>query len=251
MIRERYAPWLNLLADLLHSPAGCFISEVIWTSTRSHWNRWCCRISSLPILIRLGPGKRSGSAFTPCSLLHNPSHLKPQPAATVKASNKCIDMWRPNDDRFLEIKLCVFRFTVMLLYRPRSRHRNPSFKFLPHFTCGGSVHLIVNNQIGYTTPAMNARSSVHNLMSEKWYRPLFMSMGFPEDAARATTTLLSPQQTPRKIHIDLIARWLGHNELDEPVSLNPSCIRNIRARKSVPELYETLCLGFYPSRQYI
>lgn len=32
---------------------------------------------------------------------------------------------------------------------------------LPHFTCGGSIHVVVNNQIGYTTPAMNSRSSIY------------------------------------------------------------------------------------------
>jgi probable 2-oxoglutarate dehydrogenase E1 component DHKTD1 len=32
---------------------------------------------------------------------------------------------------------------------------------LPHFSSGGSVHLVVNNQIGYTTPAMNSRSSIY------------------------------------------------------------------------------------------
>ena len=32
---------------------------------------------------------------------------------------------------------------------------------LPHFTIGGSIHVIVNNQIGYTTPSVNSRSSYH------------------------------------------------------------------------------------------
>ena len=32
---------------------------------------------------------------------------------------------------------------------------------LPHFTSGGSIHVVVNNQIGYTTPAMNSRSSIY------------------------------------------------------------------------------------------
>jgi probable 2-oxoglutarate dehydrogenase E1 component DHKTD1 len=32
---------------------------------------------------------------------------------------------------------------------------------LPHFTAGGSIHVVVNNQIGYTTPAMNSRSSIY------------------------------------------------------------------------------------------
>src|SRR5436305_14733671 len=30
---------------------------------------------------------------------------------------------------------------------------------LPHFSSGGSIHIVVNNQLGYTTPAQNARSS--------------------------------------------------------------------------------------------
>ena len=35
-----------------------------------------------------------------------------------------------------------------------------SFSKLPHFDIGGSIHLVVNNQIGYTTPPGNGRSTL-------------------------------------------------------------------------------------------
>jgi probable 2-oxoglutarate dehydrogenase E1 component DHKTD1 len=130
---------------------------------------------------------------------------------------------------------------------------------LPHFTAGGSVHvsrfthrfsqlnhiniqIIVNNQIGYTTPAMNARSSFYPSDIGKMINcpVIHVNADFPESVAYATSIAFEYRNKFRKdIIIDLIAyRRLGHNELDEPAYTQPLMYKDIRSRKSVPKLYE-------------
>jgi probable 2-oxoglutarate dehydrogenase E1 component DHKTD1 len=91
---------------------------------------------------------------------------------------------------------------------------------LPHFTAGGSVHVIVNNQIGYTTPAMNARSTVYTSDVAKMINApvIHVNADSPEDVAFATQIAFEYRHHFRKdVIIDLIAyRRMGHNELDEP-----------------------------------
>jgi probable 2-oxoglutarate dehydrogenase E1 component DHKTD1 len=91
---------------------------------------------------------------------------------------------------------------------------------LPHFTAGGSIHIIVNNQIGYTTPAMNARSSVYTSDVGKMINAptIHVNADFPEDVAYATSIAFQYRNKFRKdVIIDLISyRRMGHNELDEP-----------------------------------
>ncbi|KAM5543648.1 hypothetical protein V8D89_002899 [Ganoderma adspersum] len=113
---------------------------------------------------------------------------------------------------------------------------------LPHYTVGGSVHLVVKVSIGYTTPASSARSSLYCSDVAKMINApvLHVNGDYPEDVQRAIDVAFKYRNYFRKdIIVDLIAyrRW-GHNELDEPAFTQPLMYEKIRSRRSVPALYE-------------
>lgn len=112
---------------------------------------------------------------------------------------------------------------------------------LPHYRVGGSIHLIVNNQVGYTTPSERARSSLYCSDIGKMVNcaVIHVNGDHAEEVLRATRLAVEYQRLFRKdVIVDLICyRQWGHNELDEPFFTNPSMYKIIRCRKSVPDSY--------------
>ncbi|CAO3646284.1 unnamed protein product [Cunninghamella echinulata] len=179
------------------------------------------------------------------SLLSNPSHLEAiNPVAMGKARAKQTELMSRFDDS------CSLGDRVMCV----QIHGDAAFtgqgvvmeslgmSNLPHYSSGGSVHIVVNNQIGYTTPAQNARSTDYCSDVGKMINiPIVHVNGdFPEEVARAMDLVFEYRNKFRKdIILDLMCyrRW-GHNELDEPAFTQPQMYNNIRLRKSVPKMYE-------------
>ncbi|XP_010852399.1 PREDICTED: probable 2-oxoglutarate dehydrogenase E1 component DHKTD1, mitochondrial isoform X2 [Bison bison bison] len=112
---------------------------------------------------------------------------------------------------------------------------------LPHFRIGGSVHLIVNNQLGYTTPAERGRSSLYcsDIGKLVGCAIIHVNGDSPEEVVRAAQLAFEYQRQFRKdVIVDLLCyRQWGHNELDEPFFTNPGMYQIIRARKSIPDTY--------------
>uniref|UniRef100_H3DF05 2-oxoadipate dehydrogenase complex component E1 n=1 Tax=Tetraodon nigroviridis TaxID=99883 RepID=H3DF05_TETNG len=112
---------------------------------------------------------------------------------------------------------------------------------LPHYRVGGSIHLIVNNQVGYTTPSERGRSSFYCSDVGKMVdcAVIHVNGDHAEEVLRATRLAVEYQRLFRKdVILDLICyRQWGHNELDEPFFTNPSMYKIIRSRKSVPDSY--------------
>ncbi|KAM9376665.1 2-oxoadipate dehydrogenase complex component E1 isoform 1-T1 [Pholidichthys leucotaenia] len=112
---------------------------------------------------------------------------------------------------------------------------------LPHYRVGGSIHLIVNNQVGYTTPADRGRSSLYCSDVGKMVNcaVIHVNGDDAEEVLRATRLAVDYQRLFRKdVILDLICyRQWGHNELDEPFFTNPAMYKIIRSRKSVPDSY--------------
>ncbi|GAA6023910.1 hypothetical protein JCM10207_009271 [Rhodosporidiobolus poonsookiae] len=113
---------------------------------------------------------------------------------------------------------------------------------LPHFNVGGTVHLVTNNQIGYTTPAIQGRSSFYATdLAKMISAPIIHVNGDKiDDVARAVKLALAyRKQFKRDVVVDLIVyRRMGHNELDEPGFTQPAMYQKIRGLKSVAHFYE-------------
>ncbi len=109
------------------------------------------------------------------------------------------------------------------------------------YRTGGTVHIVINNQVGFTTSTLDARSSFYATdVAKTVAAPIIHVNGDdPEAVVRAARLAFSFRQAFNKdVVIDLIAyRRRGHNEGDEPSFTQPLMYRLIDARRSVRKLY--------------
>ena len=109
------------------------------------------------------------------------------------------------------------------------------------YTIGGTLHVIVNNQIGFTTPPNEGRSSMYATSVAKMLpAPIFHVNG--EDPEAVAQCVMLALEFRAKFKLDVVIdmygyRRLGHNESDEPTFTQPVLYRRIAERKPVREGY--------------
>jgi 2-oxoglutarate dehydrogenase E1 component len=112
---------------------------------------------------------------------------------------------------------------------------------LEGYTTGGTIHLIINNQIGFTTNPLESRSTHYCTdVARTVQAPIFHVNGDDPDACvRVAELAFAYRQAFNKdVVIDMFCyRRHGHNEGDDPSYTQPVMYRKIRQQPSVVKLY--------------
>ncbi len=192
-----------------------------------------------------GKYKAADGTTIPVSLVANPSHLEavdPVLEGVVRAKQDLLDIGTEG-------------FTVL----PILIHGDAAFagqgvvaetlelSQLRGYRTGGTVHIVVNNQVGFTTDPQSSRSSVYSTdVARTIQAPIFHVNGDdPEAVVRVGKLAFAYRETFAKdVVIDMVCyRRRGHNEADNPSFTQPLMYDIIDTKRSTRKLYTESLIG--------
>jgi 2-oxoglutarate decarboxylase len=188
-----------------------------------------------------GERSTSGGKSVRLTLSPNPSHLEfvdPVVEGMVRAKQDAETAPREEViDRFLPVLLhgdAAFAGQGIVM-------ETLNLAGLKGYRTGGTIHIIINNQIGFTTSPEKGRSTIYSTdVARMTQLPIFHINGDdPEAAYRVLQIALNYRQEFNKdVVLDVVGfRRLGHNEGDEPSYTQPLMYARVKAHPGVRELY--------------
>ena len=176
------------------------------------------------------------------NLESNPSHLE-YVSAVVEGATRAAQTTRQGPHAHQDTNAAV----------PIAIHGDASFpaqgvvaetlnlQALDGYKVGGTVHLITNNQVGFTTDPDDARSTRWASDLAKGFDVPIIHVNADDVAACMSAVRLAfafRQEFGHDVLIDLIGyRRFGHNESDEPAYTQPEMYAKIKGKKRVAELW--------------
>ncbi|EWT00808.1 alpha-ketoglutarate decarboxylase, partial [Intrasporangium oryzae NRRL B-24470] len=115
------------------------------------------------------------------------------------------------------------------------------------YRTGGTIHVVINNQVGFTTSPSSSRSSVYSTdVARMIQAPIFHVNGDDPEACVRVAELAYEfrQQFNKDVVVDMVCyRRRGHNEGDDPSMTQPLMYNLIEAKRSVRKLYTESLIG--------
>jgi 2-oxoglutarate dehydrogenase E1 component len=186
------------------------------------------------------------------SMASNPSHLEavsPVVEGIVRAKQDLVI--RPSDGTQWSEMADFFPYLPILIHGDAAFAgqgvvaETLNLSQLSGYRVGGAIHIVINNQVGFTTAPESARSSFYPTDVAKMIQaPIFHVNGDdPEACARVARLAYDYRETfHRDVVIDIVCyRRHGHNEGDDPSYTQPQMYKIIDQMRSVRKIYtETL-----------
>ncbi len=199
-----------------------------------------------------GVFKNPNGATIDVSMASNPSHLEavsPVAEGIVRAKQDLV--LRPGDGTEHILPMVERPYLALLIHGDAAFagqgvvSETLNLSQLSGYRIGGTVHIVINNQVGFTTAPEAARSSFYSTDVAKIIQaPIFHVNGDdPEACARAARLAFEYREAfQRDVVLDIVCyRRRGHNEGDDPSYTQPEMYKIIDQLRSVRKIYtETL-----------
>ncbi|MEV1146938.1 multifunctional oxoglutarate decarboxylase/oxoglutarate dehydrogenase thiamine pyrophosphate-binding subunit/dihydrolipoyllysine-residue succinyltransferase subunit, partial [Micromonospora sp. NPDC049799] len=234
---------LNVLANIVGKPY-----EKIFSEFEGHLDPRSTQGSG-DVKYHLGQNGKfttpDGEHAVKVSLVANPSHLEavdPVLEGIVRAKQDRIDL---KLEGYTVLPLAVHGDAAFAGQGVVAETLNLSQ--LRGYRTGGTVHVVVNNQVGFTTAPEYSRSSLYSTdVARMIQAPIFHVNGDdPEAVVRVARLAFEYRQAFNKdVVIDMVCyRRRGHNEGDDPSMSNPQMYKIIDSKRSVRKLYTEELIG--------
>ena len=227
---------LNVLANIMHKPYEMIFHE-FEDNIQPHSD------SGGDVKYHRGYSsfyETSGGARVHLSLTANPSHLE---AVNPVVEGRTRGKQRRHDDMATRSRVLPLLIHGDAAFAGQGLVAETlNLSQLKGYQTGGTVHIIVDNQIGFTTLPGDARSTLYPSDVAKMVEaPIFHVNGEDPEAVCYVVDLALRfrQQFHRDVVIDVLCyRRYGHNEGDEPAFTQPVMYQKIRNRPSVRKMYQ-------------
>ena len=225
---------LNVLTNILEKPYEHIFKEFVGTEYEQE-------ISLGDVKYHLGyenDVQTDQGKTVHLSLMPNPSHLETVAALVQGMARSRIDSrYNGNYDKIAPIVIHgdAAIATQGIVYEVIQMSQLPGYK------TGGTIHLVINNQVGFTTNYLEARSSTYCTDVAKVTRsPVFHVNG--DDVNAIIFTVKLAMEFRQKFHTDvfidiLCYRKYGHNEGDEPRFTQPLLYKEIEKHRNPRDIY--------------
>jgi 2-oxoglutarate dehydrogenase E1 component len=225
---------LNVLANVIRKPTEAILAEFAPSTDPDEEAAADVKYHLGANYVRPTPsGKRVS-----LSLVANPSHLEAEDGV-VLGKTKGIQQFEGNADRATAMGLLLHGDAAFagqgIVYETMGFHD------LPNYGTGGTIHLIVNNQIGFTTNPSQGRSTPYpSDIAKSIDAPIFHVNG--DDAEAVTFVCQLAADWRAKFHKDVVIdivcyRRHGHNEGDQPSFTQPKMYEVIKGKPTTLDIY--------------
>jgi len=182
------------------------------------------------------------------TLSPNPSHLESvNPVVEGRARADQTDRATPDAQHDVNISLPVLLHGDAAFAGQGVVAETFNLARLKGYTTGGTMHLILNNQIGFTTDPREGRSTDYSSDLAKGFDAPIIHVN-ADDAEACLAAVRLAMMYREKFHADVVIdlvgyRRYGHNEADEPAYTQPMMYERIKQTPSVRQKYATQLAG--------